>query len=86
MIQLIVFKFHYFQAIIVLDTLVCAFSSYCDEPFTVEACKVISDKASEWYPHLKYRKESLSVKKINNYLGVKLVSLFPFCKHFQSCF
>ncbi|XP_065221867.1 phenylalanine--tRNA ligase beta subunit [Planococcus citri] len=59
------------KAIIVLDTLVCAFSTYCKEPFTVEGCKVTSTRGTEWFPHLKYRKETLSVKKINGYLGVK---------------
>lgn len=66
-------KYFQFQASIVLDTLVCAFSKYCKEEFQVERCKVISNSVSEWFPQLSYRIEHLSSKKINKYLGLKWV-------------
>lgn len=56
----------------VLDTLVCAFSQYSAEPYVVEAVEVVRpDKKVERYPTLAYRKEVVSTKKINKYIGIK---------------
>ncbi|XP_054269259.1 phenylalanine--tRNA ligase beta subunit [Macrosteles quadrilineatus] len=59
------------KAIVVLDTLVCAFSQYCTEPYQVEVVEVERpDKKVLKYPTLSYRKEQVSAKKINKYLGI----------------
>lgn len=71
-VGLFFYYFSYQQAVIVLDTLVCAFSKYCKEEFQIERCK-ISASGVEWYPRMSERKENLSVKKINKSLGLKYV-------------
>lgn len=61
-----------FQAVVVLDTLVCAFSQYCEAPFMVEAVEVVRpNKEIKQYPTLAYRKEVINVKKVNKYIGIK---------------
>lgn len=62
------------KARVVLDTLVCMFSQYCSEPFTVESVKVLqSDGTEAVYPDLEYRLETISVEKANSYIGTKLL-------------
>ncbi|RWS05556.1 phenylalanine--tRNA ligase beta subunit-like protein, partial [Dinothrombium tinctorium] len=59
------------KAEIVLDTLVCMFSQYCEEPFVVETVEVIrADNSKYDYPKLNYRKDVLTVDYINNRLGI----------------
>ncbi|CAH0389432.1 unnamed protein product [Bemisia tabaci] len=62
------------KAKIVLDTLVCMFSQYCDKKFVVEPVRVetITPDGSELetYPVLAYRKEKIVVKSVNKYVGV----------------
>lgn len=58
------------KAIIVLDTLVYAFSKYCEDPYTVECCSVVNGGKQLTYPELKYRKKTASVKEIDKYLGI----------------
>ncbi|XP_018330826.1 phenylalanine--tRNA ligase beta subunit isoform X2 [Agrilus planipennis] len=58
------------KAKIVLDTLVCMFSIYCESPFTVEYCQVkYPDGKLYLYPELRYREETVRVSKINNLIG-----------------
>ncbi|XP_059621047.1 phenylalanine--tRNA ligase beta subunit [Phlebotomus argentipes] len=60
------------KAKVVLDTLVCMFSSHCQEQFTVEWCQVVnSDGQSVQYPELAYRTEKVSAKKANAYVGIE---------------
>ncbi|XP_037026287.1 phenylalanine--tRNA ligase beta subunit [Bradysia coprophila] len=59
------------KAKVVLDTLVCMFSSHCAEPFTSEIVEVISaDGTSNYYPELPYRTEVISPKLANSYIGI----------------
>ncbi|KAH9412513.1 hypothetical protein DERP_006475 [Dermatophagoides pteronyssinus] len=59
------------RATIVLDTIVCLFSEYCSEPFTIEPVQVTqSDGSKQIYPLLKYRNEKISMKYIKNNLGI----------------
>ncbi|XP_055682079.1 phenylalanine--tRNA ligase beta subunit [Lutzomyia longipalpis] len=61
------------KAKIVLDTLVCMFSSHCQEQFTVEWCHVVgSDGQAAKYPNLGYRMEKVSAKKANAYVGISV--------------
>lgn len=63
------------KAKIVLDTVVCMFSQYCKEKYTIEACEVLypSEKSPRIYPELKYRTETISEKCVNSYIGIKYV-------------
>ncbi|XP_050435827.1 phenylalanine--tRNA ligase beta subunit [Adelges cooleyi] len=59
------------KANIVLDTILCMFSKYSSKKYTAERCEVVyPDKSVKLYPELKYRKETVSRKKINSYLGI----------------
>lgn len=63
---------YYFQAIIVLDTIVCMFSEYCTSKYEVQQCKVFGpDGTYELYPQLQYRDELINVDKANNYIGIR---------------
>lgn len=60
------------KARVVLDTLVCMFSQYCIDPFTVEAVEVIQPDGSKTiYPDLPYRWENLSVDDVNRSIGIR---------------
>lgn len=65
------------KAKIVLDTVVCMFSQYCKEKYTIEACEVLypSEKSPRIYPELKYRTETISEKCVNSYIGIKYVRI-----------
>ncbi|GAB6018602.1 hypothetical protein CHUAL_000289 [Chamberlinius hualienensis] len=59
------------KAKIVVDTLVCMFSQYCKEPFTVEAAEVVgSDGTVHIFPTVPYRNEIVSVDDINQIVGI----------------
>ncbi|XP_050069267.1 phenylalanine--tRNA ligase beta subunit [Anopheles maculipalpis] len=59
------------KARIVLDTLVCMFSTHCAKQFTVEYCDVVSAAGETTpYPDLAFRKETISVAKTNAYIGL----------------
>ncbi|GIY41371.1 phenylalanine--tRNA ligase beta subunit [Caerostris extrusa] len=60
------------KAKVVLDTLVCMFSEYCEEPFVIEPVEVVDLSGNIiLYPELKYRKEIVSPNYINKYVGIK---------------
>lgn len=60
------------KASIVLDTLVCMFSEYCDERYVAETVEVINfDGSHVLYPVLAYRKEVVPVNVINKHIGIK---------------
>lgn len=59
------------KAKVVLDTIVCMFSSHCLNKFTVEPCTVIQpDGNNVTYPELAVRQEVISAKKANNAIGI----------------
>ncbi|XP_011306638.1 probable phenylalanine--tRNA ligase beta subunit [Fopius arisanus] len=62
------------KAEIVLDTLVCAFSQYCKEKFTVEPIGVLwkskTSSGDASYPKLSYRDVEISSKEAVNYVGI----------------
>lgn len=59
------------KANIVLDTLVCMFSSYCAENYAVERTEVVkTDGSIIEYPSLNYRIEKVSPKISNDYVGI----------------
>lgn len=59
------------KAKIVLDTLVCMFSSHCKRRFTVEGVDVINPNGETvQYPELAYRKENISAEKANALIGI----------------
>ncbi|XP_069692267.1 phenylalanine--tRNA ligase beta subunit [Periplaneta americana] len=59
------------KAKIVLDTLVCMFSQYSANKYTVEYCEVVRpDGTGVKYPELAYRDEVVNVQKINKYIGI----------------
>lgn len=60
------------KAKIVLDTIVCMFSSHCAKPFTVEPCDVLNpgNPTPVQYPELAFRKETISAAKANAYIGI----------------
>nr|SVE75035.1 EOG090X03QT [Daphnia dolichocephala] len=59
------------KASIVLDTLVCMFSRYCRDQYTVEMCEVETPLRNIMnYPILKVRQEKVNVKKINTMVGI----------------
>ncbi|KRZ97517.1 Phenylalanine--tRNA ligase beta subunit [Trichinella sp. T8] len=64
------------RAEIVLDTIVCMFSVYCDEPYQVDPVEVISPGGiRQIYPILSCRTGSVSTSKVNRTIGVKLPSV-----------
>ncbi|XP_055381242.1 phenylalanine--tRNA ligase beta subunit [Condylostylus longicornis] len=59
------------KAIVVLDTIVCMFSSHCAKPFTVEPCNVIYPNGEiSTFPELNYRTEKISPKQANGRIGI----------------
>uniref|UniRef100_A0AAG5CWK2 Phenylalanine--tRNA ligase beta subunit n=1 Tax=Anopheles atroparvus TaxID=41427 RepID=A0AAG5CWK2_ANOAO len=59
------------KARVVLDTLVCMFSTHCAKQFTVEYCDVVTAAGeTKQYPDLSFRKETISVAKTNAYIGI----------------
>ncbi|KAF0306655.1 Phenylalanine--tRNA ligase beta subunit [Amphibalanus amphitrite] len=59
------------QAKIVLDTLVCMFSQYCKEAYTVESAEVEYPSGEKHvYPTLAYRKEAIDVDLVNRNVGI----------------
>lgn len=60
------------KAKVVLDTIVCMFSSHCSDKFTVESCDVIQpDGTKVTYPELKVREEEISAKQAAAYIGME---------------
>lgn len=58
------------KAKIVLDIIVCMFSEYCDQKYTVEYCEVVqADGSSNKYPELRYREEVIQTAKTNTAIG-----------------
>jgi len=63
------------KANIVLDTIVTMFSQYCHSPFEIEAVEVEQvDGKITTYPTLHSRTEDVSVKKINQRIGINVDS------------
>lgn len=61
----------------VLDTLVCMFSKYCSNKYTIEYCEVINPNGtSVLYPELEYRTEIISSKKSNKKIGIRLYNIY----------
>ncbi|XP_013110575.1 phenylalanine--tRNA ligase beta subunit [Stomoxys calcitrans] len=59
------------KAKVVLDTIVCMFSSHCKEKFSVEPCDVIQpDGTTVTYPELAVREEIISAQKANAAIGI----------------
>ena len=59
------------KAKVVLDTIVCMFSEYCEEPFVIEPVEVVDPSGNVvLYPELKYRTEILSPAYINKMVGI----------------
>ncbi|KAL6441099.1 hypothetical protein ACFW04_003438 [Cataglyphis niger] len=60
------------KAKIVMDTIVCAFSQYCNKKYTAETVEVVyPDNQTFYYPSLKYRTEEIDCNKAINYIGIK---------------
>jgi hypothetical protein len=69
------------KAVVVLDTVATAFSSYCKEAFSVETIEVTwPDGSVHRTPHFQYRKEVVNVKQLNSYIGIKYGHLYT--KHY----
>lgn len=68
------------KANVLVNQIVCAFSSYCEQPFTVEAVRVEYEGAAadgttvEITPNLENKKMSVSVAKAEQLIGIKLES------------
>ncbi|XP_073817618.1 phenylalanine--tRNA ligase beta subunit [Musca autumnalis] len=59
------------KAKVVLDTIVCMFSSHCGDKFSVEPCDVLQpDGTTVTYPELEVREETISAKKANEAIGI----------------
>lgn len=59
------------KAKVVLDTIVCMFSEYCEEPFVIEPVEVVDPSGNVvLYPELKYRTEIISPDYINERIGI----------------
>lgn len=59
------------KARVVLDTLVCIFSEYCEKPFTIESVKIITaNDENILYPDVKTRTEILSPELVNKIIGI----------------
>ncbi|KRZ73200.1 Phenylalanine--tRNA ligase beta subunit [Trichinella papuae] len=64
------------RAQIVLDTIVCMFSVYCDQPYQIDPVEVITPGGiRQTYPILSCRTGSVSTSKVNRTIGVKLPSV-----------
>ncbi|XP_076055698.1 phenylalanine--tRNA ligase beta subunit [Oratosquilla oratoria] len=60
-----------FKAQLVLDTLVCMFSRYCEQPYTVEPVEVEYPSGEKIvYPKLQYRDQEASVSYCNALVGI----------------
>lgn len=60
------------KAKVVLDTVVCMFSEYCDEKFVIEPVEVVDPSGNVvLYPELQYRTEVLSSDYINKRVGIQ---------------
>uniref|UniRef100_A0A1A9UZ08 Phenylalanine--tRNA ligase beta subunit n=1 Tax=Glossina austeni TaxID=7395 RepID=A0A1A9UZ08_GLOAU len=60
------------KAKIVLDTIVCMFSTHCRKKFSVEPCDVIQpDGTIATYPELAVRQEIISTNKTNKIIGIQ---------------
>lgn len=60
------------KARIVVDTIVCAFSQYCNRKYTAETVEVVyPDNQIFHYPSLTYRTEVIDCNKATNYIGIK---------------
>lgn len=63
---------NYLQAKVVLDTMVCMFSTYCAKQFTVEWCEIVTPNGDVLkYPDLSYRNEKIKVSTTNSYIGIE---------------
>ncbi|KAK0061475.1 phenylalanine--tRNA ligase beta subunit [Biomphalaria pfeifferi] len=61
------------KASLVLDMIVTMFSSYCEQPFTVEVAEVVQpDGTVKVYPDLPYRKEVVNSDLICRQVGAKI--------------
>nr|CAG4651705.1 EOG090X03QT [Triops cancriformis] len=61
------------KALVVLDTLVCLFSRYCEKPFEIESTRVKNSAGeARLYPALESRSMQVEPEKINRLVGVKL--------------
>ncbi|CAL1269419.1 unnamed protein product [Larinioides sclopetarius] len=59
------------KAKVVLDTLVCMFSEYCEEQFVIEPVEVVDLEGNVvLYPELKYRTEIISSEYVNKSVGI----------------
>ncbi|CAH0553396.1 unnamed protein product [Brassicogethes aeneus] len=59
------------KAKVVLDTIVCMFSTYCVNKYEVEYCDVIyPDKSVQKTPELKYSNRVVSISKIQKKIGI----------------
>ncbi|XP_026480975.1 phenylalanine--tRNA ligase beta subunit [Ctenocephalides felis] len=60
------------KAKVVLDTIVCMFSGYCEDEYSIEYCEVVnSDGSSVKYPELQYRDDFINWEQANKYIGIK---------------
>ncbi|KAG7213748.1 hypothetical protein KM043_002975 [Ampulex compressa] len=60
------------KAKITVDTIVCAFSQYCSDKYTVEMVEVVyPDQQTFYHPELRYRLEDIDCNKALNYVGIK---------------
>lgn len=55
-----------------LDTIVCMFSQYCKDPYTVEMCEVRTGGQVKKYPLLKNRQMAVTAKNVNQHIGINL--------------
>lgn len=64
-----------------VDTIVCAFSQYCNTKYTAEIVEVVyPDNQTFYYPELKYRTEEINSNKAIGYIGIKyVIKSFPSC-------
>jgi len=60
------------KASVLVNQIVCAFSSYCAEPFTVEAVRVEYADREEITPKLEEREMTLDVPTVNRRVGIDL--------------
>uniref|UniRef100_A0A5S6Q8C7 Phenylalanine--tRNA ligase beta subunit n=1 Tax=Trichuris muris TaxID=70415 RepID=A0A5S6Q8C7_TRIMR len=61
------------RAEVVLDTLVCTYSKYCNPPYTVEAIAIHgADGSVKFYPTLPTTEMVLTAEEINKRIGVEL--------------
>ncbi|EPY23080.1 phenylalanyl-tRNA synthetase beta chain [Strigomonas culicis] len=70
----------HYKAHVLVNQMVCAFSSLCEDPFTVEAVRVqyeepAPDGTKECVcPDLSDREETISLAKVNQFIGVQIPS------------